>query len=199
MDHRRSFFDSNASGWDERIDQDGLIKSISLVVESFGLARGERILDVGTGTGVLLPLIGHAVGPGGMVVGIDFSLNMLHKAMRHLEEASPALVNAGVAAIPFKGGSFDKVTCFSAFPHFPDKERALIEMVRVLRKGGWAFIAHLHSVEEIARLHGLVGGAVRHDRLPDPETMLSIMQNAGLGAIDITNQPGKFLALGQKS
>ena len=104
-----------------------------------------------------------------------------------------------MAAIPFKQGSFDKVTCFSAFPHFPDKAKALSEMVRVLKKGGALFIAHLHSIEEINQLHHAVGGAVMRDRLPDRETMGRLMRDAGLSKIEMENEPGRFLALGRKS
>ena len=169
------------------------------VAEWFGAREGEWILDVGTGTGILLPFLGKAVGGKGRVVAMDFALNMVKAALARNYTISPSLINAGVGAIPFRRDSFDRVTCFSAFPHFPDKERALKEMVRVLRKGGTLFIAHLHSIEEIAELHGNVGGAVRKDHLPDRQTMKRLMETAGLSGVNITNEPGKFLAHGQKS
>jgi ubiquinone/menaquinone biosynthesis C-methylase UbiE len=124
---------------------------------------------------------------------------MLLTANSHDFEIRPAFFNAGVAAIPFRQGSFDKVNCFSAFPHFPDKAKALSEMVRVLKKGGALFIAHLHSIEEINQLHHAVGGPVMRDRLPDREAMGCLMRDAGLSKIEIENEPGRFLALGRKS
>jgi ubiquinone/menaquinone biosynthesis C-methylase UbiE len=133
-----------------------------------------------------------------MLVAIDFSLPMLLAAARHDFEVRPAFFNAGVAAIPFRQGSFDKVTCFSAFPHFPDKKKALAEMVRVLKKDGSLFIAHLHSIEEIAKLHRDVGGSVHHDHLPDSGMMTMLMNEAGLSGVRIENEPGKFLAQGRK-
>jgi hypothetical protein len=60
-------------------------------------------------------------------------------------------------------------------------------------------IAHLHSIEEIAELHGNVGEAVRKDHLPDRHAMMRLMETAGLTGIDIINEPGKFLAQGQKN
>jgi ubiquinone/menaquinone biosynthesis C-methylase UbiE len=199
MDGRKQFFDSSATVWDEKFTANNRPERLAQVAEWFAAKAGEVILDVGTGTGVLLPFLGKAVGKKGRVVAMDFAFNMLKAALSRTYEVSPALINAGVGAIPFRRDSFDKVTCFSAFPHFPDKGRALSEMVRVLKKRGLLFIAHLHSIEEIAELHGNVGEAVRKDHLPDRQAMVRLMETAGLSGIGIINEPGKFFAQGQKN
>jgi ubiquinone/menaquinone biosynthesis C-methylase UbiE len=198
MDKRKSFFDSSASTWD-LLERDLRTEKLGELVEQFMIGEGDAILDVGTGTGILLPLLGKAIGPKGTLVAIDFSLKMLLAATRHRFEILPTFINAGVAAIPFREGSFDRVTCFSAFPHFPDKKRALAEMMRVLKKDGSLFIAHLHSVEEIAHLHREVGGSVHQDRLPDRDMMVELMSEAGLHGIRVENEPGRFLARGRKN
>jgi ubiquinone/menaquinone biosynthesis C-methylase UbiE len=198
MDERRSFFDSSASNWDQLLERDLPMEKLGEMVEQFGISEGDSILDVGTGTGVLLPLLGKAIGQSGTLVAIDFSMKMLLAAIRHDFYIRPAFFNAGVAAIPFRQGSFDKVTCFSAFPHFPDKKRALAEMVRVLKVSGWLFIAHLHSIEEIAHLHHEVGGSVHQDHLPDRAMMAKLMTEAGLCDVRVENEPGRFLARGTK-
>lgn len=198
MDRRREFFDKSASTWDERLAQDGRAQRLAQVVEWFRVKEGETILDVGTGTGILLPFLGRAIGPSGRLIAMDFSLNMLRKAAEGQCEAPRTLLNATVGAIPLRPGRVDRVTCFSAFPHFPDKEKALDEMVRVVKKGGMVFVAHLHSRAEIAKLHGEVDKAVDGDRLPEPEIMAHSMERAGLSGIDIVDEPGKFLAQGRK-
>jgi ubiquinone/menaquinone biosynthesis C-methylase UbiE len=198
VDNRKSFFDSHAAKWDEMLAWGDLAQKFARVVEWFGIAEGESVLDVGTGTGVLLPFLLRAVGRRGTLVAMDFSLNMLMQAVCRGREDGVALINAAVAAIPLTTARFDKVTCFSAFPHFPDKQRALAEMVRVLRKEGAVSIAHIQSVEELARLHGTVGGPVCRDHLPDREMMEQLMTNAGLTEITIVNEPGKYLAQGRK-
>jgi ubiquinone/menaquinone biosynthesis C-methylase UbiE len=199
MDGRKQFFDSSATVWDEKFARNNRPEILAQVAEWFGAQTGEAILDVGTGTGVLLPFLSRAVGEKGKVVAMDFAFNMLKAGLSRTYEVSPVFINAGVGAIPFRRDSFDKVTCFSAFPHFPDKGRALCEMVRVLKKGGMVFVAHLHSIEEIAELHGNVGEAVRKDHLPDRQAMVRLMEKAGLSGIDIINEPGKFFAQGQKN
>jgi hypothetical protein len=71
-------------------------------------------------------------------------------------------------------------------------------MVRVLRSRGKLYIAHLHSVEEINQLHQEMGGPVGHDLLPHPGQIRNLMKDAGLDEVSVLNQPGKFLAKGQK-
>jgi ubiquinone/menaquinone biosynthesis C-methylase UbiE len=199
MEKRKEFFDRHASSWDEDLRYGEKGSRFSEVVRWFGLNEGDLVLDVGTGTGILLPFIRQAIGLKGWLVAIDFSFSMLEKARLREYPGQRNLVNASVEAIPFQSDQFDRVTCFSAFPHFPNKERALLEMVRVLRREGSIFIAHLHSVEEINQFHQNVGGAVSGDRLPPPERLEGWMKASGLSAISISNEPGKFLAQGRKT
>ena len=197
MESRKRFFDDHAASWDERHHRD-TEAALGEVVRSFGLSEGDIVLDVGTGTGVLLPLIRKAVGPGGTVAAMDFAFRMLEEAKHRPGASFENLVNASVEAIPCRAGIFDQVTCFSSFPHFPNKERALSEMVRVLKPGGSVSIAHIKSIEEIRELHHQVGGAVAHDHLPAPDMLRDLMDRAGLNEVHIVNQPGKFLARGWK-
>jgi len=199
MESRKEFFDRHASSWDHRLRYAEKQQQLREVLSWFGVKRGEIVLDVGTGTGVLLPYFEETVGAQGRVAAMDFSLHMLKQAKMRKFSGDKTLVNAGVTAIPFRSGQFDRVTCFCAFPHFPDKEKALDEMVRVLKKDGYLFIAHLHSVEEIISLHEATGGAVMRDKLPDPENLRTMMNNSGLQEISIISQPGKFLAQGRKA
>ena len=198
MDKRREFFDESAGTWNERLAGDGRAPKLPQVVEWFGVREGETILDVGTGTGILLPLLGHVIGSSGRLIAMDFSFNMLKKAMEGPCEARRALLNAAAGAIPLKSEEVDRVTCFSAFPHFPDKEKALEEMARVVKRGGMVFVAHLHSRAEIEKLHSRMGNVVGGDRLPEPEKMRHSMERAGLSDVEVVDEPGKFLAQGRK-
>jgi ubiquinone/menaquinone biosynthesis C-methylase UbiE len=103
-----------------------------------------------------------------------------------------------VESLPFQFGIFDQIICFSTLPHFQNKLKALLEMARVLKSGGSLYIAHLKSVEELNQFHRDIGGPVAHDLLPHPERIRSLMVESGLFDVSIINQPGKFLAHGQK-
>ncbi|MEW6667347.1 MAG: class I SAM-dependent methyltransferase [Thermodesulfobacteriota bacterium] len=198
-DDRKGFFDRHAATWDGELAYHEKSEALREAVRSFELSEGQCVLDVGTGTGILLPLLREAIGRTGCLAAMDFSLQMLRKAEARSAAAMGFRINAGVGLIPLKSDRFDRVTCFSAFPHFPDKKRALQEMARVLRPGGLVCIAHLHSVEEMNRFHQEVGGPVGRDRLPEPQEMERLMKDCGLRDILIENRTGRFLATGRKA
>jgi ubiquinone/menaquinone biosynthesis C-methylase UbiE len=198
MENLRVYFDRHASSWDEMLRYPERASDLLEVISWFKLAEGHGVLDVGTGTGILLPLIRQIIGPKGMLVGFDFSFKMLEKAKLRQCPWGKILINATVEFLPFQSWIFDRIVCFSALPHFPDKLKALLEMVRVLKTGGDLFIAHLKSVEELNQFHQSLGGQVANDLLPPPERVRSMMIDAGLSEIKTINQPGKFLAQGQK-
>jgi ubiquinone/menaquinone biosynthesis C-methylase UbiE len=198
MKDRKGFFDRHAASWDERLRLTERMSQLSELVRSFGLTPGNAVVDVGTGTGVLLPLLREAIGTTGRLIAMDFSFNMLEQAVERRHDADALLLNASVELMPLRTGEFDRVTCFAAFPHFPNKPKALLEMVRVLRPGGKLTVAHLKSAEEINQFHRQVGGAVAHDKLPGPEILQQLMEDSGLSDIAVVNQPGRFIAQGGK-
>jgi ubiquinone/menaquinone biosynthesis C-methylase UbiE len=198
VEKRKDFFDRHAFSWDKDLGGEDRTHRVEEVVAWFRLTQNDSVLDVGTGTGILLPFIREAIGAKGRLIAIDFSYKMLEKVKIRESAGEKFLINASVESMPFQSDQFDRVTCFSAFPHFPNKARALLEMVRVLRSRGRLLIAHLHSTEEINQFHQQVGGAVAHDLLPHPERIRGLMNKAGLCDVSIINQPGKFLAQGEK-
>lgn len=103
---------------------------------------GDRVLDVGSGTGYFARRIAPVVEPGGSVVGIDPSQPMLVYAAAHAP-ANCTFQAAGAEDVPFGDASFDLVVSSLAFHHFPVDRRAdaVREMFRVLRPGGRLFIA----------------------------------------------------------
>jgi len=198
MERLKDYFDRHASSWDEMLKYEEKTSQLSEAVKWFELTKGDSVLDVGTGTGILLPLIRDAIGPKGVLIGFDFSIRMLEKAVHRKCSGEKILVNASVESLPFQPDLFDRIICFSALPHFPNKLKTLLEMARVLKSGGNLYIAHLKSVEELNEFHQHIGGPVAHDLLPHPERVRSLMLDAGLFEIKIINQPGKFLAQGRK-
>lgn len=104
--------------------------------------EGERILEVGHGTGRCLAAIAEAVGPDGRVAGIDLSPGMHRQAERRLRrtglEARCDLHVGDATALPFGDGSFDAVFMSFVLELFdtPDIPQVLGECRRVLRPGG---------------------------------------------------------------
>ncbi len=198
MENRKAFFDRHAASWDERLWPTEQMARLSELVRSFGLVPGNAVVDVGTGTGIILSFLRQAIGGDGRLIAMDFSFRMLGQAIGRHPDSGALLINASVESIPLRAGESDHVTCFAAFPHFPNKKKALQEMVRVLRPGGQLTVAHLKSAEEINQLHSRMGGAVAHDSLPDPEALQRLMEDSGLSEVTVKNHPGRFMAQGRK-
>ena len=197
MGSQSNFFDRRASDWEKVHYPPHVRKRLEALVKEFGVRLGERVLDVGTGTGVLIPYLCGEVGASGQILAVDLSFQMLRQANRKPRRDTDIIVQADVHFLPFANEMVDRVICFAAFPHFTDKAKALREMSRVLRHDGILIIAHLLSREELAKHHSAHPDVAR-DTLPDSRRMRSLFMNAGLFPLEIVNKPGKYLAKGKK-
>ena len=95
----------------------------------------DRILEVGVGTGLCLPLYPPYV----RVTGVDFSHGMLAKAEERVAELglkNVELKQMDVGAMTFADSSFDLIFAAYVLPAVPDHRKAMDEMVRVCRPGG---------------------------------------------------------------
>ena len=113
-------------------------------IELSGIRPGERVLDVGCGTGSLSILSRIAVGENGEAAGIDIAANMI-AAARHKAQRAGLNIDFRVASVdnlPYPDGSFDVVTSTIMFHHLPIqiKERGLREIHRVLKTDGCFFL-----------------------------------------------------------
>jgi ubiquinone/menaquinone biosynthesis C-methylase UbiE len=117
--------------WRHYVDQ-----TVPVVRGAAALQPGERVLDVGCGTGAFEERV-VAAGGAHELVGIDLSPNMLRHARAKLADHSHVTFRqADVHMLPFEDGAFDVVVSASTFHYVDDPERALAEITRVLRPGG---------------------------------------------------------------
>jgi ubiquinone/menaquinone biosynthesis C-methylase UbiE len=103
------------------------------------LGPGDGVLDVACGPGNFSRSFARAVGPEGLVVGIDASRPMLERAVRESRTArldNIAFVHGDAAVLPFRDASFDGVCCFAALNLIEEPWKALDQMTRVLTPGG---------------------------------------------------------------
>ena len=124
----------------------------------YGLpAEGERVIDIGSGSGTDALIAASAVGPSGAVVGVDMNDAMLERA-RSAAQASGlgnAEFKSGVAEeLPVPDGWADVVISNGVLNLVPDKLAAYQEIFRVLRPGGRLQVSDIcvdHAVPEEAQ------------------------------------------------
>ncbi|MGB9723138.1 MAG: methyltransferase domain-containing protein [Chloroflexia bacterium] len=98
-----------------------------------GLGEARRVLEVGCGTGVIAAEVARLCSAG--VVGLDVDGGMLEAARRHTPQV--ALVQGDARALPFGDGAFDLVLCHYLLLWLKEPARAVSEMARVVRAGGF--------------------------------------------------------------
>lgn len=153
------------------------------LIEQARIRAGQRVLDVGCGTGSLEVAVAR-LEPGVELVGLDPDPAALERAQRKARRAGAAAsFDRGFAgALPYPDGSFDRVVSSFMFHHLPGPEKGALlrEARRVLRPGG-----ELHLLDFEARPPGGGGRVARwlasHSLLAEnaPDRILALMREAG--------------------
>lgn len=156
-----SFFDRIAPSWDRRIQRRDT-QSAERLVKRIPICAGDAVLDVGSGTGIMIPFYRS-------------------KGARDITAMDSSPVMTGILAEKFPGlkircqsflepvrerASKDKVVIFNAFPHLSNFEKAFVNAWDYLKDRGMLVIAHSMSREELNDLHRRKH-EVRRDVLPD--------------------------------
>lgn len=187
-------------------------------VDTSGVRKGARVLDIAGGTGDLASLFAERVGESGQVVLTDINGAMLASGRDHLinEGRLVPAVQCNAEALPFRDRYFDCVSIGFGLRNVTRKEIALAEMRRVLRPGGVAVILEFsqvwsplkpaydwYSFNVLPRLGKLVANDEASYRYlaesirvhPDQPTVKMMMESAGFERVEWFNLTGGVVAL----
>jgi demethylmenaquinone methyltransferase/2-methoxy-6-polyprenyl-1,4-benzoquinol methylase len=173
---KHDFFNDRAATWDTTNHYD--LDKIELMLKLLYIKNGDAVLDVGTGTGVLIPLLLTFTDT---ICAIDSAEKMIEAARKKFAHTKVNFVHGDVMEYPFDDGAFDHIICYSVFPHFDDKPLAIARLAKKLKPGGLLSVLHSASKEKINGVHVHAHNRdIMADNLPPARWLISCAQNNGL-------------------
>ena len=169
------------------------------LVSAAQLRKGERVLDIACGTGIVARLAAEQVLPGGAVAGVDVNPGMLAVAKTTAPPEASIEWHEGTAeAIPVRDQSFDVALCSLGLQFIPDKGAALGELHRVLSSGGRiAFNAVGPAPEPFEAFAEALGRHIKPEAagfvrqvfsLHDPAEVRDLVDDAGFRDVSIRSK-----------
>ncbi len=138
----REMFDNIAHKYDflNTLISLGLHKSIKKrALKKIPLKKGAKVLDLCTGTGDIAILLSEMFSKNIEITAVDFSENMLKiAAKKALKYKNIMFMQADVMSLPFADDTFDAVFISFGLRNLPELKKAVMEMKRVTRPGGYA-------------------------------------------------------------
>jgi ubiquinone/menaquinone biosynthesis C-methylase UbiE len=127
----------------ERVSRMPLLRAVAASsLNCLRVMPSQSVLEVGCGSGVFLPRLAEAVGPFGQVTGIDAVAALVDAARVHVRQCPAVTVHeANAYDLPFDDAAFDAAHCERVLMHLEHPDRALQEMRRVVKPGGWIVAA----------------------------------------------------------
>ncbi|MDR5588497.1 MULTISPECIES: class I SAM-dependent methyltransferase [Clostridium] len=164
------FFNSVAFKWDEMCKHDD--KKIRRIIELSDIKSGSKILDVGTGTGILISYLLEKSPT--KIVAVDNSENMIKVCKSKYNDKRVEFIVNDIMNL--ENYTFDYIFIYSAYPHFKDKYALFNKLYNLLNKDGKIVIAHSDSKEKINNVH-LKKPQIKYNVLPPVENTIIIMNN----------------------
>lgn len=159
------------------------------------LREGETVLDLGSGGGIDCFLAARRVGPGGRVIGVDMTPEMIHLARENAQKNGVPNVEfrlGEIESLPIADAAVDAAISNCVINLSPDKERVFREIFRVLKPGGRMMVSDIVLTGElpekvkasVAAYTGCIAGALQRD------DYLAAIRAAGFKDVKVVAETG---------
>lgn len=179
------------------------------LIDAAHLTPGERVLDVGCGAGAIALEAAQRVHPGGSVLAIDISPDLVAVARDRATSARAEeveVIEADAAAYPYDEEAFDVVVSRNGLMFFDDLEAALANLARALRPGGrvvftapqaldrnpWIMVAGAAAAPHVGFPAGVAPGQPGPLGLADRAVIADVLERAGFTAVEIEELTGSM-------
>ena len=201
LDFERTAWSTAISGY-ERVFGPLTVQTAESLLAAAGIVSGSHVLDLCTGHGVLA---GAAAKRDATVCGLDFAEEVVAKARLNVPTAT--FLQGDAQNLPYSSNTFDAVICGYGLMHIPDPERALAEMIRVLRYGGRVALSVWQRptpnngfglLFDAIEVHGQLTVALPHGpdffQFGDPEALGAALTHAGFEDVkaNVVSQVWRF-------
>lgn len=197
MNSQKDFFNRVANSWDQMCKHD--MEKVESILDLAQIQAGSHILDVGTGTGILIPSLAKRVTRSGKIKAVDVAENMIEVARKKNQQGNVFFACEDALQGEESRSDYDHVICYSMFPHFPDKAVAIEKLAGKIKTGGKLMVCHSQSRDAINKLHKHVDDAVCEDNLPSMDTLKQLFEAAGLSVRQTVDDHEMFVIVGERS
>lgn len=174
-----AFFDHHAPQWDSYTSE-GVLEKADNLLRNVKIKPTNTVLDIGCGTGILVPYLWNRLQQNGSLIEVDVSQEMIWHGKMKFKEIPCHWLITDAHFLPLKSEIADVIICFSIFPHLIDKKQAIKEHCRVLKKGGIWVVCHSQSSKIINEFHRNIGGVVANHIIPEINEIEHSLTDANL-------------------
>ena len=195
----QQFFNHHAPSWNSA-DTRQKVESLQKIFRQINLEMQEMVLDLGCGTGILVPILLELLQRQGKIIEFDFSLEMLkqNKLLCQPNKQHLLRLNGDAHHLPFASQRFTFLACFAVLPHLSRPGQAYQEWFRVLRSGGKLLILHLMSSQLLNQFHSQAGEEIQCDYLSPAEKVAEQIKTEGFQVLQVQEREDLYLILARK-
>jgi demethylmenaquinone methyltransferase/2-methoxy-6-polyprenyl-1,4-benzoquinol methylase len=191
----KDFFNSMADKWDSICCHPA--EKVNYIMNKIGLKSEDKVLDIGSGTGITIPFLEERIGESGKIIALDIAEKMIE-----ISKKKNCYSNIDFAVKDFyeyfSEELFDCILAYSCYPHFKDKTSFFKKGFSLLKDGGKIVIAHIESRATINNRHRDVEDKLTSDTLPEADITAEFMKEHGFKVSYLEDNLEYYICIGQK-